>query len=168
MSLKPDEVLVIEGIHCLNDKLTSQISKKQKYKIYISALTVLNMDRYNRISTTDTRLIRRIVRDYKFRGYSALDTLNAWKKVTKGEERNIFPYQEQADKIFNTSLIYELNALKPVAMPLLKQIDSGYKEYAEAQRLINILKYFREIPNEIVPRQSLLKEFLGGGAFDLH
>ena len=168
LKLKEDEVLVIEGIHCLNDKLTSQIAKNKKYKIYISALTVLNMDRYNRISTTDTRLIRRIVRDHQFRGYSAVNTLNTWHKVTEGEVKNIFPYQEEADKIFNTSLIYELGALKKIAMPLLQEIDNGYKEYAEAQRLINILKYFREIPNEIVPTNSLLKEFLGGGTFDLH
>jgi len=168
MRLAEDEILVIEGIHCLNDKLTSQISKDQKYKIYISALTVLNMDRYNRISTTDTRLIRRIVRDYQFRGYSALHTLNTWHKVTEGEEKNIFPYQESANTIFNTSLIYELNALKPIAMPLLQEITDKYREYAEAQRLINILKYFREVPKSYVPNNSLLKEFLGGGTFDLH
>ena len=160
MKLADDEILVIEGIHCLNDKLTSQISKEQKYKIYISALTVLNMDRYNRISTTDTRLVRRIVRDYQFRGYSALHTLNTWHKVTEGEEKNIFPYQESANTIFNTSLIYELNALKPIAMPLLEAITDEYKEYAEAQRLINILKYFKEIPKDYVPNNSLLKEFL--------
>ena len=168
MKLAEDEILVIEGIHCLNDKLTSQIPKENKYKIYISALTVLNMDRYNRISTTDTRLIRRIVRDYKYRGYSALHTLNTWHKVTNGEEKNIFPYQEEADSIFNTSLIYELCTLKKIAMPLLKEIDNSYKEYAEAQRLINILKYFREYTSDRVPRNSLLKEFLGGGTFDLH
>ena len=168
MKLADDEILVIEGIHCLNDKLTSQISKDQKYKIYISALTVLNMDRYNRISTTDTRLVRRIVRDYQFRGYSALHTLNTWHKVTEGEEKNIFPYQESANTIFNTSLIYELNALKPIAMPLLGAITDEYKEYAEAQRLINILKYFKEIPKDYLPNNSLLKEFLGGGTFDLH
>ena len=168
MRLAEDEILVIEGIHCLNDKLTSQISKDQKYKIYISALTVLNMDRYNRISTTDTRLIRRIVRDYQFRGYSALHTLNTWHKVTEGEEKNIFPYQELANTIFNTSLIYELNALKPIAMPLLQERTDEYREYAEAQRLINILKYFREVPKSYVPNNSLLKEFLGGGTFDLH
>ena len=121
MRLAEDEILVIEGIHCLNDKLTSQIEKDKKYKIYISALTVLNMDRYNRISTTDTRLIRRIVRDYQFRSYSAIHTLNTWHQVTDGEEKNIFPFQEDADKIFNTSLIYELGALKPIAMPLLKK-----------------------------------------------
>lgn len=168
MELAKDEVLVIEGIHCLNDKLTSQIAKDQKYKIYISALTVLNMDRYNRISTTDTRLIRRIVRDHQFRGYSAIHTLNTWHKVTEGEEKNIFPFQEEADKIFNTSLIYELNALKPIAMPLLQEITREDKQYAEAQRLINILKYFRKIPNGYVPDNSLIKEFLGGGTFDLH
>ena len=168
MKLADDEILVIEGIHCLNDKLTSQIPMDQKYTIYISALTVLNMDRYNRISTTDTRLIRRIVRDYQFRSYSALHTLNTWHKVTEGEEKNIFPFQESANTIFNTSLIYELNALKPIAMPLLQEITPEYKEYAEAQRLINILKYFREIPRDYVPNNSLLKEFLGGGTFDLH
>ncbi len=168
LKLASDEILVIEGIHCLNDKLTSQIAKEQKYKIYISALTVLNMDRYNRISTTDTRLIRRIVRDYQFRGYSAIHTLNTWHKVTGGEEKNIFPFQEDADKIFNTSLIYELSALKEIAMRLLQEISRDYKEYAEAQRLINMLKYFKPIPNEYVPNNSLLKEFLGGGTFDLH
>ena len=168
MKLADDEIFVIEGIHCLNDKLTSQISKDRKFKVYISALTVLNMDRYNRISTTDTRLIRRIVRDHQFRSYSAIHTLNTWHKVTEGEEKNIFPFQEVADKIFNTSLIYELNALKPIAMPLLKEIKQDDKEYAEAQRLINILKYFREIPRDYVPDNSLLKEFLGGGTFDLH
>lgn len=168
MKLKEDEILVIEGIHCLNDKLTNQIPKEQKYKIYISALTVLNMDRYNRVSTTDTRLIRRIVRDYQFRGYSALNTLNTWHKVTGGEKKNIFPFQEDADTIFNTSLIYELSALKEIAMPLLQEIDRSHKEYAEAQRLINILKYFKPIPNEYIPTNSLLKEFLGGGTFGLH
>ncbi len=168
MKLADDEILVIEGIHCLNDKLTSQISKEQKYKVYISALTVLNMDRYNRISTTDTRLIRRIVRDNQFRGYSALHTLNTWHKVTEGEEKNIFPFQEEADKIFNTSLIYELNALNPIAVPLLEEITNEYTEYAEAQRLLNMLKYFKPISNEKIPNNSLLKEFLGGGTFGLH
>ena len=165
LKLKENEVLVIEGIHCLNDKLTSQISKEEKYKIYISALTVLNMDRYNRISTTDTRLIRRIVRDYQFRGYSAKHTLSTWHKVNDGEEKNIFPYQEEADKMFNTSLIYELNALKSTAEPLLKAIKNTEKEYAEAKRLLETLKYFEPIPNEQIPGNSLIKEFLGGGDF---
>lgn len=166
MHLAEDEILVIEGIHCLNDKLTSQISKNQKYKIYISALTVLSMDRLNRISTTDTRLVRRIVRDYKFRNYSAEHTLQTWTKVNKGEEKNIFPYQEEADSIFNTSLIYELAALKDIAMPLLEKISKDKKEHAEVVRLIDMLKYFEPIPSEYIPANSLLKEFLGGGYFD--
>lgn len=165
MKLEEDEILVIEGIHCLNDKLTRSIKKDKKYKIYISALTVLNMDRYNRISTTDTRLVRRIVRDHQFRNYTAKDTIKAWSNVNKGEEKNIFPYQEQADSIFNTSLIYELGVLKSYALPLLGEITEEEKEYAEARRLINMLKYFKEIPTDYVPTNSLLKEFIGGGAF---
>ncbi len=165
LKLEPDQVLVIEGIHCLNDKLTSKIAKDQKYKIYISALTVLNMDRYNRISTTDTRLIRRIVRDYQFRGYDAKHTIATWYKVNNGEEKNIFPYQEEANSIFNTSLIYELGVLKGVVMPLLEEIKQEELEYAEARRLIDMLKYFETIPSEYVPTNSLLKEFLGGGNF---
>ena len=165
MNLADDEILVIEGIHCLNDKLTELIPKEQKYKIYISDLTVLNMDRLNRISTTDARLVRRIVRDYQFRNYSAKHTLDAWPKVTRGEERNIFPFQEEADSIFNTSLIYELAALKDVAIPLLAEIKQSEPEYAEARRLIEILKYFQSIPSEIIPNNSLLKEFLGGRIF---
>lgn len=166
MHLAPDEILVIEGIHCLNDKLTSQISKEHKYKVYISDLTVLNMDRLNRISTTDTRLIRRIVRDYQFRGYSAMHTLDTWHKVNKGERRNIFPYQETADSIFNTSLIYEIAALKNIALPLLEEITPDKRQHAEALRLVNLLKYFEPIPAEYIPANSLLKEFLGGGYFE--
>lgn len=165
LKLESDQVLVIEGIHCLNDKLTSKIAKDQKYKIYISALTVLNMDRYNRISTTDTRLIRRIVRDHQFRGYDAKHTIATWHSVNKGEEKNIFPYQEEANSIFNTSLIYELNVLKGAVLPLLKEIKQEEPEYAEAQRLIDMLKYFETIPADYVPTNSLLKEFLGGGNF---
>ena len=165
LKLAPDEVLVIEGIHCLNDKLTSSISKEQKYKIYISDLTVLNMDYYNRISSTDNRLIRRMVRDYQFRGYTALHTLKSWDSVNRGEEQNIFPFQETADAIFNTSLIYELGVLKTIALPLLQEITRDNKEYAEARRLINFLKYFKDIPQDLVPNNSLLKEFIGGGAF---
>ena len=166
MHLAEDEILVIEGIHCLNDKLTSQISKDHKYKVYISDLTVLNMDRLNRISTTDSRLIRRIVRDYQFRNYSAEHTLDSWAKVNRGERRNIFPYQETADSIFNTSLIYEIAALKDIALPLLEAIPQEKREHAEAVRLINILKYFESIPSEYIPANSLLKEFLGGGYFE--
>ena len=165
LKIQDNEILVIEGIHCLNDKLTSKISKEQKYKIYISALTVLNMDRFNRISTTDTRLMRRIVRDYKFRGYSAKHTIKTWESVNEGEKNNIFPYQEEANSIFNTSHIYEIGALKATIVPLLKEISVEDNEYAEARRLLNALKYFKEIPEELVPRNSLLKEFLGGGGF---
>lgn len=165
LKLEKDEVLVIEGIHCLNDKLTSKIPAEQKYKVYISALTVLNLDRFNRISTTDTRLIRRIVRDYQFRGYSAKNTIATWNKVNEGEKKNIFPFQEEANFIFNTSLVYEIGTLKPIIMPLLKEITKEEPEYAEASRLVNILKYFEEIPKEYIPNNSLLKEFLGGGDF---
>lgn len=165
VKMQKDDVLVIEGIHCLNDKLTEKISQDQKYKIYISALTVLNMDAFNRISTTDTRLVRRMVRDNQFRGYSAKDTIATWDNVNKGEEKNIFPFQEQADSIFNTSLIYELGVLKNEAVPLLEQITNGEPEYAEAQRLLEILRYFEPISKDLVPSNSLIKEFLGGGDF---
>ena len=165
IKMEKDDILVIEGIHCLNDKLTEKIPHDQKYKVYISALTVLNMDTFNRISTTDTRLIRRIVRDNQFRGYSPQKTIQTWNNVNRGEERNIFPFQEDADSIFNTSLIYELGVLKVEAEPLLKQIKNSEPEYAEAQRLLEILRYFEPIPKELVPSNSLLKEFLGGGDF---
>ena len=165
MKMGKNDVLVIEGIHCLNDKLTSKIPQDQKYKIYISALTVLNMDSFNRISTTDTRLIRRIVRDNQFRGYTAQNTIATWDNVNIGEEKNIFPFQEQADSIFNTSLIYELGVLKNEVMPLLEAIPVEAKEHAEAQRLIEILRYFEPISKDLVPSNSFLKEFLGGGDF---
>lgn len=167
MRLAEDEILVIEGIHCLNDKLTSAIPKEQKYKIYISALTVLNMDYFNRISTTDTRLIRRIVRDNQFRGYSAKQTIEKWPSVNAGEEKNIFPYQEDADSMFNSSLIYELAVLKDYALPLLEEINSDNPEYVEAKRLVQFLKYFETIDSEYVPQNSLLKEFTGGSVFEL-
>ncbi len=166
MQLKEDEVLVIEGIHCLNDELTNSISREQKHKIYISALTVLNVDYFNRISTTDSRLIRRIVRDYQFRGYPALHTLKMWDSVRRGEEKNIFPYQEEADSMFNTSLIYELGVLKQYALPLLEKIDRKEPEYTEARRLYDFLRYFETIPEEDVPKNSLLREFIGGGVFE--
>lgn len=162
MKLENDEILVIEGIHCLNDKLTSSIPKEQKYKIYISALTVLNIDYYNRISTTDTRLIRRIVRDNQFRSYSATHTIRMWYSVNRGEERYIYPFQEEADGMFNSSLIYELGVLKNYALPLLKEIKNTQPEYAEATRLIRLLSYFDSIPEEAIPKTSLIREFIGG------
>ena len=165
MRLKDDQVLVIEGIHCLNDKLTPLIPKEQKYKIYISCLTVLNLDHNNRISTTDSRLIRRIVRDHQFRGYSALHTLQMWDSVNRGEENNIFPFQEQADSMFNSSLIYELAVLRDFALPLLREITDDHPEYSEAKKLISMLEYFESIPAMYVPQHSLLREFLGGSIF---
>ncbi len=165
MKLNEDEILVIEGIHCLNDKLTSQIPKNQKYKIYISALTVLNIDYFNRISPTDTRLIRRIVRDYKYRGYSALHTLGMWDSVTRGENKNIFPFQETADAMFNTSLVYELGVLRNYAMPLLAEIDKTHYEFSEAKRLHRLLSYFEPIKSDSIPNQSLIREFIGGSIF---
>ncbi len=166
MKLAEDEILVIEGIHCLNDKLTEAIPKDKKYKIYISALTVLNIDYYNRISTTDSRLIRRIVRDNNFRGYSALRTLEMWDSVNRGEERHIFPFQDCADSMFNTSLIYELCVLKKYAIPQLEKIDNSNPEYSEAKRLYEFLKYFEDIDDELVPENSLLREFIGGSIFE--
>ena len=167
LSLADDEILVIEGIHCLNDKLTSSIPKENKFKIYISDLTVLNVDYYNRISTTDTRLVRRIVRDYNYRSYSALDTISRWPSVNKGENKNIFPYQEEADAMFNSSLVYELSVLSKYAIPLLKQIDKDKKEYSEAKRLIAFLEYFKEIEDESpIPNNSILREFIGGSVFE--
>lgn len=165
MKLASDEVLIMEGIHCLNDELTYLIPKEQKYKIYISALTVLNIDYYNRISTTDTRLIRRIVRDYQFRGYNAAYTLEMWSSVNRGEQNNIFKFQEEADVMFNSSLIYELSVLKKYAIPLLKEIDSSSTLYSETKRLLSMLSYFEDIPDELVPTHSLLREFIGGSIF---
>ncbi|MDR0978585.1 MAG: nucleoside kinase [Lachnospiraceae bacterium] len=165
MKLNEGEILIVEGIHCLNDKLTINIPKEQKYKVYISALTVLNIDYYNRISTTDTRLVRRIVRDHQFRGYSALHTLQMWDSVNRGEQKNIFAYQEEADAMFNSSLIYEFAVLKNEAMPLLEAISASNPEYSEARRLHGMLKYFMPIPSKLVPATSLLREFVGGSIF---
>ena len=166
MKLNEDEILVLEGIHCLNDKLTYLIPKKEKFKIYISALTVLNIDDYNRISTTDTRLIRRIVRDKQYRGYSAETTLSMWPGVNKGEANNIYPFQEEADAMFNSSLIYELSALKNFAVPQLKEIKNTSPYYSEAKRLWTLLSYFEAIDSKYIPSNSLLREFIGGSIFE--
>ncbi len=165
MKMGKEDILVIEGIHCLNDRLTSKIPQDEKVKIYISDLTVLNIDYFNRISTTDTRLIRRIVRDYNFRGYDALTTLKTWYSVNRGEEKNIYPFQEYADYMFNSSLIYELAVFKKYAVPLLKEIDNTHKEYGEAQRIIKLLEYFDDIPDDDIPNTSLLREFIGGSIY---
>ena len=166
LQLKEDEILIIEGIHCLNDKLTESIDKKNKFKIYLSDLTVLNIDYYNRISTTDTRLIRRIVRDHRTRGYDALHTIQMWKSVNKGETKNIFPFQEEADVMFNSSLVYELAVLKDHAIPLLKEISNVHPEYAEAVRLIRFLSYFESMDTKDIPTYSLIREFIGGSVFE--
>ena len=167
LKLAKDEVLVMEGIHCLNDQLTNLIPKENKFKIYISDLTVLNVDFYNRISTTDTRLIRRIVRDYNFRGYSAKHTLEMWYSVNRGEYKNIFPYQDDADCMFNSSIIYELAALKKYAVPLLEAIPKEDPEYTQARRLIVLLKYFEDFDAEdLIPNNSLIREFIGGSIFE--
>lgn len=166
LKLKEDEILIVEGIHCLNDKLTHHIPMENKFKVYISDLTVLNIDYYNRISTTDTRLLRRIVRDYNFRGYSALDTLSRWTSVNKGEQKNIFPFQEEAECMFNSSIVYELSVLKKYALPLLEEIDNTHVEYSEARRLIAMLQYFEEMDDTLIPNNSLLREFIGGSIFE--
>ena len=165
MRLNADEVLIMEGIHCLNDELTYLIPKEQKYKIYISCLTVLNIDYYNRISTTDSRLIRRLVRDYQFRGYNAAHTIQMWPSVNRGEFKNIIKFQEEADVMFNSSLIYELSVLKKYAIPLLKEVENNSPLYSEAKRLISMLSYFEDIPDDAVPTHSLLREFIGGSIF---
>lgn len=163
--LGPNDVLVIEGIHCLNPKLTEHLPDENKFRIYISALTQLNIDEHNRIPTTDGRLLRRIVRDARTRGASAQKTINMWPSVRRGEERNIFPYQEEADVMFNSALIYELAVLKIYVEPLLFGISPDVTEYQEAKRLLKFLDYFVGIGSENVPTNSLLREFIGGGCF---
>ncbi len=165
--LEENEVLVIEGIHCLNPKLTESLPDENKFKIYISALTQLNVDEHNRIPTTDGRLLRRIVRDARTRGSSAERTIRMWPSVRRGEERNIFPYQEEADVMFNSALIYELAVLKPYVEALLFGFDRSVPEYMEAKRLLKFLDYFVGIGSENVPTNSLLREFIGGGCFNI-
>ena len=165
--LGAQDVLVIEGIHCLNDALTYRLSKENKFKIYISALTQLNIDEHNRIPTTDGRLIRRIVRDARTRGASARRTIAMWPSVRRGEEENIFPYQEDADVMFNSALIYELAVLKLYAEPILFSVEKDCEEYIEAKRLLKFLDYFIGVGSENIPANSLLREFVGGGCFQI-
>jgi uridine kinase len=159
------EPIIIEGIHGINNRLTWRIPQEQKFKIYVSALTQLNLDYSNRIPTTDCRLIRRIIRDSRTRGYSALDTIKRWPSVRRGEEKNIFPYQENADVMFNSSLVYELSVLKPYAEILLEGISSEHFEHVEARRLLKFLSYFRAIEPNSIPPNSILREFIGGSWF---
>lgn len=165
--LGPSDVLVIEGIHGLNDRLSYSLPKESKFKIYLSALTQLNIDEHNRIPTTDGRLIRRIVRDARTRGTSAKKTIAMWPSVRKGEEENIFPFQEEADVMFNSALIYELALLKQYAEPLLFGIGRDEPEYPEANRLIKFLDYFLGIPNDFIPINSIAREFIGGSCFNV-
>ena len=167
LQLGPDDVLVIEGIHGLDDRLSYTLPKESKFKIYISALTQLNIDEHNRIPTTDGRLLRRIVRDARTRGTLAKDTIAMWPSVRRGEEAHIFPYQEEADVMFNSALIYELAVLKVYAQPLLLGIKREEPEYQEAKRLLKFLDYFVSIPSENIPLNSLLREFVGGSCYQV-
>ncbi len=162
VKLQKDQLIILEGIHGLNPQLLPNISPERTFKIYISCLTQLNLDRHNRISTTDTRLLRRIVRDSATRGYNATQTMQRWESVRKGEKEHIFPYQEDADDLFNSALVYELSALRPWAEPILRQVPFGSLEYIEAKRLLALLEWFLELPGGLIPDNSILREFIGG------
>ena len=161
-----NDVIIIEGLHGLNDDLTMSIDRRFKYKIYISALTQLNIDNHNRIHTSDTRKLRRIVRDNKYRGKSAKETLHMWKEIREGEEKYVFPYQDDADYVINSALVYEIGVLKVYAEPLLFNVDEDDPNYPEAIRLINLLRNFLPIPNDSVPNDSVIREFIGGSSFN--
>ncbi len=165
LRLHDDEVLVVEGIHALNPELMSQVPQEQIFRVYASALTTLLLDHHNYIPTTDNRLLRRIIRDYKYRGVSAVDTIRRWPSVRAGENRWIFPYQENADAMFNTAMLFELAVIKRQAEPLLEQVPENVPEYAEAYRLLKFLRYIKPIPETQIPPTSLLREFLGGSSF---
>ena len=165
LTLGPQDLLVIEGIHCLNDALSHSLPRESKFKIYISCLTTLNVDAHNRISTTDARLLRRIQRDARTRGNSAQATLKMWPSVRRGEENNIFPFQDSADIVFNSALIYETALLKPYVEPLLFDISRESEEYLEAKWLLKFLNYFLPLPADLVPNTSILREFIGGGCY---
>lgn len=165
LQLGAEDILVIEGIHCLNEKLSYSLPRENKFKIYISALTQLNIDEHNRIPTTDGRLIRRMVRVARTRGASAQDTIRMWPSVRKGEKENIFPYQEDADVMFNSALVYELSVLKQYAEPILFSVPRDSAEYVEAKRLLKFLDYFLGVSSEDIPRNSIVREFIGGSCF---
>ena len=165
LRLKANEVLVIEGIHALNPELTKQVPEEQKFRVYASALTTILLDRHNYIPTTDNRLLRRIIRDYKYRGVSAEETIRRWPSVRAGEQKWIFPFQENADEMFNTAMIYELSVIRQQAEPLLELVPERSDEYSEAYRLKKFLRYITPIPYKQLPPTSLLREFLGGSSF---
>jgi uridine kinase len=166
LKMQENSVIVVEGIHGLNPEISALIPEERKFKVYVSALTPLSIDANNRIPTTDNRLIRRMVRDAKYRGYSALETLQRWPSVGRGEERNIFPYQEEADVMFNTALLFELGVLKRLAEPLLREVPPNVPEYSEARRLLKFLSYLVCINEKEIPPTSILREFLDGSSFD--
>ena len=165
LRMQPNNVLVVEGIHALNPELTAQIPEAQKFRVYVSALTTILLDDHNYIPTTDNRLLRRIIRDYKYRGVNAQETIHRWPSVRAGENKWIFPYQENADVMFNSAMLFELAVIKQQAEPLLEQVPENCEEYSEAYRLRKFLKYFQPIPNRDIPPTSLLREFLGGSSF---
>jgi uridine kinase len=165
IQLTPGSIILIEGIHGLNPELTSHIDEKQKFRVYVSALTTLSIDDHNWVPTTDNRLLRRIIRDYKYRGTSALDTLRRWPSVRRGEERWIFPYQENADAMFNSSLLFELGVMKELGEDILSGVPEDVPEYSQAYRLKKFLSYFKPISDNLIPPTSLLREFLGGSSF---
>ena len=166
LQLKGKEILVLEGIHALNPELTAQIPEEQKYRVYASALTTILLDNHNYIPTTDNRLLRRIIRDHKYRGVSAQETIRRWPSVRRGENRWIFPYQENADAMFNSAMLFELAVIRGQALPLLEQVPETCPEYAEAYRLMKFLRYIKPIPEDQIPPTSLLREFLGGSSFE--
>ena len=165
LKMQPNNVLVVEGIHALNPELTSEIPEKQKFRVYVSALTTILLDDHNYIPTTDNRMLRRIIRDYKYRGVTAQETIHRWPSVRAGENKWIFPYQENADAMFNSAMLFELAVIKQQAEPLLEQVPESCEEYSEAYRLKKFLDYIRPIPNRDIPPTSLLREFLGGSSF---
>ena len=162
-----NEILVIEGIHGLDSNILTNIPRENKFKIYLSALTELNIDNHNRISTSDNRLLRRIIRDNRTRGYDVTKTLESWAKVRSGEEKYVFPYQDDADFTFNTGLIYEIGILKTYVEPLLYSVDDQSPQYEEAKRLIDFLRLFLPIPSDAVPQDSILREFIGNSCFNV-
>ena len=162
VKLEKDQLVILEGIHGLNPRLLPGLTRRQTTRIYVSCLTQLNLDRHNRISTTDTRLLRRIIRDARDRGYSAQQTISHWEAVGRGEKKHIFPYQENADEMFNSALVYELSAIRLMAEPLLRQVVFGTPEYIEAKRLLSFLQWFLPIGEDLIPDNSLLREFIGG------
>ncbi len=166
LRLRAGQLLLIEGLHGLNPELVPRIPPENVYRVYVSALTQLNLDRHNRVPTTDTRLLRRIVRDARDRGYGAKETIANWERVRRGEERHIFPFQENADAFFNSALVYELAVLRPLAEPLLRQIEPGSLEWVEARRLLAFLEWLRPCPADAVPGNSLLREFIGGSSLE--